>query len=145
MQIRSLTEGAIRTVLYLAQSGQGRLVPGPEICRTQEISPQFLIKVVRCLARRKIISGARGVGGGFRLARPPEEISLLEVVESAQGPFVYNECLLGPGTCSRESRCPVHLVWRQVQESTETILSNWTVADLAWVASMRQRPDAKDS
>ena len=140
VQILSATEGAIRTVLYLALEGPERRVSSREICQSQDITPAFLIKISRQLTQKNIISGVRGVGGGFKLARPPESISLLEVIEATQGPFIFNECLHGPGTCKREPQCPVNPVWKQIRESTETILSGWTLADLAWVARKRNNP-----
>ena len=77
MQILSATEGAIRTVLYLALEGEGRRVSGQEICRTQEITPAFLVKVTGPLVRRGILGAARGAGGGFCLARDPERLGRL--------------------------------------------------------------------
>jgi Rrf2 family protein len=137
MQILAATEDAIRTLLYLAMEGEGRKVSGQEICRTQEITSAFLIKVTRPLVKKGLLSATRGVGGGFKLARPPEKITLLEIVETIQGPLVFNECLLGPGTCERDLNCPVHPVWKQIRKSTENILAGWSLADL--VASGRAR------
>ncbi len=131
MQILSLTEGGIRTVLYLTLSGQDRWVPGEEICKTQEIAPAFLPKITRPLLKRGILSAVRGVGGGFRLGRPPDTISLLEVIETLQGPLGFNDCLIGPGTCSRHGHCPVRPVWQQIKEGTERILAMWTFSELA--------------
>jgi len=137
MQILAATEDAIRTLLYVAMEGSDRKISGQEICRTQEISPAFLIKVTRPLVRRGLLRATRGVGGGFELARPPERITLLEVVETIQGPLLFNNCLLRPGACRRDLICPVHPVWRQIRESTENILARWSLADLA--ASARER------
>lgn len=131
MQILSATECAIRTVLCLSLAGQGRKVTGQEICRTQDITPAFLIKITRPLIESGLVSAVRGVGGGFMLAKPPESISLLDVIRVMQGPPVFNECLLGPGTCSRDRFCPVHPVWKQVRAQTEATLQEWSMADLA--------------
>jgi len=131
MQILSLTEGGIRTVLYLALVGSDRRVTGEEICRTQEISPSYLAKITRPLLKRGILSAVRGVGGGLRLGRPPDTISLLEVIETLQGPLLFNECLIAPGTCRRDKHCPVHPVWKQIKDGTERILAMWTFSDLA--------------
>ena len=131
MQILSLTEGGIRTVLYLPLSDRSRWVPSEEICRTQEIAPTFLAKITRPLVKRGILSSVRGVGGGFRLGRPPDTISMLEVIETLQGPMIFNECLIGPGTCERDRLCPVHPVWKQIKDGTERILAMWTFSDLA--------------
>ena len=131
MQILSLTEGGIRTVLYLTIAGQDRWVRSEEICRTQEITPAFLTRIARPLLKRGILSAVRGVGGGFRLGRPPDTISMLEVIETLQGPMLFNDCLIAPGTCPRDGRCPVHPVWKQIKEGTERILAMWTFSDLA--------------
>ncbi len=131
MQILSQTEGGIRTVLYLTLAGRDRWVPSEEICRTQEIAPTFLAKITRPLIKRGILSAVRGVGGGFRLGRPPDTISMLEVIETLQGPLHFNECLIAPGACKRADRCPVHPVWQQIKEGTERILAMWTFSDLA--------------
>lgn len=131
MQILTLTEGGIRTLLYLTLSGSDRWVPGEEICRTQAIAPTFLAKITGPLLRRGILSAVRGVKGGFRLGRPPDTISLLEVIEALQGPLSFNKCLIRPGTCERERNCPVHPVWKQIKEGTERILAMWTFSDLA--------------
>jgi Rrf2 family protein len=131
MQILSVTEAGIRTVLYLTLDGQDRWIPGEEICRTQEITPAFLNRIARPLLKRGILSTVRGVGGGFRLGRPPDTISMLEVIETLQGPMLFNECLIAPGTCSRDDLCPVHPVWKQIKDGTERILAMWTFSDLA--------------
>jgi Rrf2 family protein len=138
MQILSLTEGGIRTILYLTLSGRDRWVPGEEICRTQAIAPTFLAKITGPLLKRGILSAVRGVKGGFRLGRPPDTISLLEVIEALQGPLSFNKCLIRPGACERERNCPVHPVWKQIKEGTERILAMWTFSDLARHARTRE-------
>ena len=140
MRILSVTEGAIRTALYVALEGRDRRVSGLEICRTQQITPAFLIKVTRPLVRSRILAAARGAGGGFSLARDPERITLLEIVETVQGPLVFNDCLLGPGVCPRDMNCPVHPVWRQIRTNTENILAGWSLSDLVRVARARSVP-----
>ncbi len=140
MQILSATEGAIRTVLYLALEGDQRTISSQEICRTQEITPAFLIKVTRPLVRKGILCSTRGVGGGFALARPPDHITLLEIVETIQGPLVFNDCLQSPGTCDRDMNCPVHPVWKQIRRNTENILAGWSLTDLVKVARDRGVP-----
>jgi Rrf2 family protein len=137
MQILSLTEGGIRTVLYLALADEGRWVPSDEICRTQEISPAYLAKITRPLLKHGILDAVRGVGGGLRLGRPPDTISMLEVIEILQGPLLFNECLIEPGTCPRDNRCPVHPVWKQIRDGTERILAMWTFSDLARQARLQ--------
>ena len=72
--------------------------------RGVQISPTYLAKITRPLLKRGILSAARGVGGGLRLGRPPDTISMLEVIEALQGPLLFNECLIEPGTCWNSKR-----------------------------------------
>jgi Rrf2 family protein len=131
MQILATTEAAIRALVYLAMAGPGKRVSGEEICREQKLAPALLIKSIRPLVRIGLVATFRGVGGGFRLAKPAESITLLEIIEAVQGPLVFNECLLQPGSCERDVFCPVHPVWREVRANVEKTLSLWTLSDLA--------------
>lgn len=138
MQILSTTEAAIRAMVHLSMAGAGRRVSGKEICQKQRIPSALLIKALRPLARRGLVSTARGVGGGFELAKPPESVTLLEIIEAVQGPLIFNECLTRPGLCERDSLCPVHPVWREIREDAEKTLSLWTLQDLARTGRARR-------
>jgi Rrf2 family iron-sulfur cluster assembly transcriptional regulator len=71
------------------------------------------------------------MGGGVSLARPPEEITLLQVVEAVDGPIVLNHCLLRAGICDREPDCAAHDVWAEIQNRLVYELASVTMKDLA--------------
>ncbi|MEL7484344.1 MAG: Rrf2 family transcriptional regulator [Planctomycetota bacterium] len=78
-------EYALRAVAALAPNA-GQLVPTTDLAKQADVPPPYLAKVLQQLAAAKIIRGRRGVGGGYTLNRPAEEINLLEVV-TAVGPL----------------------------------------------------------
>jgi len=138
LQILPATDAAIRLLVYLALTTPGRRVSGREIRQTQKIPQTLLSRATRPLVQKGFLIAARGVSGGFALAKPPESIHLLEIVEAVQGPLLLNKCLAGPGSCERDLYCPVHPVWMEIREKAERVLSLWSLADLARSARARR-------
>ncbi|NIQ11845.1 MAG: Rrf2 family transcriptional regulator, partial [Gammaproteobacteria bacterium] len=71
----------------------------------------FLRKLLQPLIKSGIIESKRGYSGGIRLARMPEQISLLEIIESVEGGIELNECVADPAICQFVGSCPIHEVW----------------------------------
>jgi Rrf2 family protein len=122
---------AIRGMVYLAGQPPDRVVLVSEIAQAMDIPPQFLAKIFQQFGKLGLVQSSRGSGGGFRLGRPPDEITLCEIVEAVEGPIMPNRCVLSGGACSREKVCPVHPVWKKVQTSVIGILSGVTLKDLS--------------
>ncbi|SDM56158.1 transcriptional regulator, BadM/Rrf2 family [Geoalkalibacter ferrihydriticus] len=131
MLITRATEYAIRAVLYLAKQPEGEIVLKKDICQTQNITPAFLTKILQPLIKAGIVGSQRGVGGGFYLARSPERITLLDVVEAEEGPIYINQCLMGEGSCARDVFCPVHGAWRHIRDEMTRVLAEYTFARLS--------------
>ena len=73
----------------------------------------------------------RGARGGFGLAKPPMDITLLDIIEAIEGPIYLSECLIHKGFCQREEVCPVHQVWQDVQRRFLDYLKGCTLEDIA--------------
>lgn len=131
MIITRATEYAIRAVLYMACQPPGEIVLKKDICRTQEITPAFLTKILQPLIKVGIVGSQRGVGGGFYLARKPESISLFDVIKAQEGPVYLNQCLIKDGSCAREFFCPVHGAWDEIRSEFMATLSRYDFASLA--------------
>ena len=101
----------------------------------------YLAKVVRRLNDAGIVSSKRGYKGGIWLARPPEEISLLEISEAIDGEDYFTSCLLGSEFCDDERDCPTHKFWKKTRRAVQDELSLTTLADV--VAFSRRRAAAK--
>ena len=113
MQITRQADYALRAMLYLAK--QNERAPTSRIAKEQQIPSSFLAKIISQLSIAGLILTSRGAGGGVSLARKPEEISLLDVVEAIDGPITLNECTRDPSICSFGESCPIHEVWCETQ------------------------------
>lgn len=69
--------------------------------------------------------------GGVTLARSPEQITLLEVVEALEGKITLNPCLIRAGACPLDQTCPVHDTWAEAQRALKAVLAKTTFAQLA--------------
>ena len=139
LQLTMSGEYTVQAMLHLAAQPRGTIVQIGDIARLWDIPENFLRKIVQLLTKSNLVLSHRGVGGGIELARPAEDITLLEVVEAAEGKLALNKCLIRPGFCFRDSWCAVHLVWNEVQESMKEILRNKSIAELAKQTQMRHQ------
>lgn len=131
MVITRATEYAIRTVIFLAKQPRGEIVLKKDICRTQEVTPAFLTKILQPLIKAGIVSSQRGVGGGFLLAREPQNITMLDLLEAEEGPLKLNHCMVDESVCERDSHCAAHQVWTEAQTEMVGVLEKHSIADLA--------------
>jgi len=116
MQITRQADYALRAMLYLAKLEPKQKAATSQIAEEQEIPPSFLAKIISQLSIAGLIHTSRGAHGGVSLARKPEAISLLDVVESIDGPITLNECTLDPSVCVFGESCPIHEVWCETQK-----------------------------
>ncbi len=130
MVITRATEYAVRTVIFLAQQPKSEIVLKKDICRTQEVTPAFLTKILQPLIKAGIVSSQRGVGGGFLLARDPQDITLLDILQAEEGQLKLNHCLIDADSCQRDSFCSAHEVWHEAQHEMANVLKHYNIADL---------------
>ncbi len=131
MQITRQADYAVRAVLYLSERGQTTRVSTSEIGRAQHIPVTFLAKIVAQLAAAGILRSTRGAHGGVTLGRPPQEISLLDIVETIDGPMLLNECVADSTRCPLGAGCAVHRGWCLAQAELVQRLEQTTFAQLA--------------
>jgi len=131
MELTRKGDYAIRGIVYLASQPPNKISLLSEIAAAVDVPQTFLAKIFQQFSKTGIVKSFRGTGGGFLLASPPEEITLLQVVEAVEGPILPNRCVLKAGECERDVSCTVHPVWHQVQQKVRGILSNITLKDLA--------------
>ena len=128
LEISQAIEYGVRGLMHLAQKEGDRPVHVKEIAQQEEISHPFLHKIFRRMSKRRILNSKRGVG--FTLARAPEEITLLEVVEAIEGPIMIKECVVDADYCERTSQCGLTLFWTRLQEEMVARLRAVSVHDL---------------
>lgn len=124
------TDYGIRALLYLAEQPGGR-AKADEIAAAMEIPRGFLPQVLQELQRSRLVSSRPSRHGGYSLARPAEEISILDVVEALEGSLSEQECALRGGPCRWDDVCALHWVWSAAREALIAQLASATLAQVA--------------
>ena len=122
-------EYALRSVLFLADR-DGAPASVEEIAEALGVPRNYLSKTLHRLAREGILHSTRGKGGGFRLGKDPEKLTLLRIVEPFDRMSGERRCLLGRPLCSDRNPCPAHNRWKAVSEQMARFFRETTVSDL---------------
>jgi Rrf2 family protein len=111
LRINRQTDYAVRVILALSKKEKGKLFPTSEIGREMLIPPVLLQRIVAELAGGGFINTQVGRDGGISLAHDPKQITMLQIVEHFEGELYLSDCVLKPGECPFDARCPVHCQW----------------------------------
>ena len=123
---------AVRSALALASShGDGRYVTISEVADRMALPRPFTPQILGLLAKAGIAESKAGRGGGYRLSRDPADISILEVVEAAEGSLINTRCTLRGGPCGVDGHCVVHDTWMAAGEAFRRALAATTLAEVA--------------
>ncbi len=149
LAISRQTDYACRILLHLALQPQPSRVTAADIAGQRLIPPALVRRLVTTLAVAGLVKTQRGSAGGVTLARPPAQISLLDVVQAVEGPVALNPCTLAPhgdfDTCPFIPACPVHEAWLAARtallhELTETTFDRLAQRGLS-LASLTVKED----
>lgn len=122
---------SVRAVIALSRAwGDGRR-KARQISRTMAIPHQYLPQLMAPLVAAGLVRATAGPDGGYELTRDPAGITLLDIVEVAEGPIAGDRCLLAGGPCDWADQCPAHDTWDRAQRALATELRNTTFRDLA--------------
>ena len=122
---------SIRILLDLAQHHNGRFIPMKDVAARQDISLKYIERLTPALKAAGLIESVHGIGGGYRLTREPEEYSLWEILELAEGDLAPVACLQPDApVCQRADECRTLGVWQGFYDLTRDYFSRITLADL---------------
>jgi Rrf2 family protein len=128
--IKSDTDYAMRMLVYLAINGESGLVSAAVLAKTQKIPMDFAYKILQKLGKAKIVKSLKGPRGGFGLAQESRQITLLEVIETVQGPLIIRPCILDDDACSMRPSCPVSAKLCKLQKSLRESMQELTLAEI---------------
>jgi Rrf2 family protein len=128
LELTKRADYAIRTVLALARAADDERLSVRRVAAEQRVPERFLPQVMRDLVRAGLVDGTVGRAGGYRIAKPSAEISLLDVVEAVEGDSRRRVCILRGGPCVLEGVCDVHAVFAAAQDDVLQRLRATTVA-----------------
>lgn len=129
MYVTRKADYAVRCILHLSRHPL-KVITVSDISKSMKIPMSFLSKILQSLMKHDIVKSVRGVKGGFRLAKEPGDINLLQVIEAVQGPSAANVCALDKKLCRLSRTCSVHPVWVEIREVVEKRLKEETFAML---------------
>ena len=133
LKVSQKLEYAMRAMIELTQRREeGALVPAREIAARQQVPVRFLEQQLGALSKAGLVQSFRGAGGGCRLARDPEDITMAEVADAIEGQIPPMFCLEpSDHTCFQDSRCGLQGFWADVAKAVDDVFKQTTVADLA--------------
>ncbi|MBI5154042.1 SUF system Fe-S cluster assembly regulator [Candidatus Poribacteria bacterium] len=89
-------------------------------------------KILKLLTRAELLESVRGANGGYRLARVPGEISVIEIIRAIEGPVAMTDCVGGsPDGCTMEPHCPVTSNWHRINRAVVGALEGITLEEMA--------------
>jgi Rrf2 family protein len=122
---------AIKALAVLAGAEDDAYLGAAAIAARIRAPGNYLGKLLQSLARAGLVEGRKGLQGGFRLARPPDQISLYDVADPIERVSRWNECFLNRGECRSGCPCPAHQRWAGVRKSYLSFLRETTIRDVA--------------
>ena len=129
MRISAKGEYAAKAVLYLSLKYPG-VATIHEVAKRHSIPVKYLEHILLALKKAGLLESRRGMRGGYMLARPPEQISIGEVLRIVDGQFSQSSCievdLQHPYACPESNTCGLKQVWQDVQGAVEKILFDTT-------------------
>jgi len=130
MKISTKGRYGLRIMLELAlRNGQGPVLVDV-IERAQGISGKYIHQLMLGLKHAGLVRTVRGPRGGYELAKPPGEVTILSIITVLEGPPVPVECVAQPSSCERTGACVARDLWREVSAAIEGVLSQTTLETL---------------
>ena len=121
----------LQAMLYIAlHSTADKNVDLNQIASEQDIPKHFLSKILQLLVRNKLLLSMKGPTGGFRLNRPADKITLIEIIAAIDGLDVFTQCGIGFKKCSDSNPCPIHHDFKIVRERVKNLFETKTLYQL---------------
>lgn len=134
LRMSKLTDYGTVILAHLA-SDPSTCVSAAELACASGIAPPTVSKLLKSLAKAQLVHSARGVHGGYRLARTAKEISATEVIDALEGPVSITECSASDSNCAYEHHCNVGNAWQRINIAIRRALDDISLADLQRVNS----------
>ena len=130
LRVTRLTDYATLVLTVLA-ADPSVVLSAPELAERAGLETPTVSKLLKPLAQAGLVDGFRGANGGYRLARPASEITLIEIVEAMEGPLAMTECSIHEGgNCGIEDSCSVRANWRHINDVVADALRAVTLTQM---------------
>lgn len=123
-------ELGIQAVLFLSIKKEKVVFNAEEISKELKVPKEFVSKVLQTLTHKGIVGSKKGKNGGFYLAKNPNNIYLIDIIEAIDGDKIFKSCVLGFPGCSNENPCPVHNKWGRLRDEAYKMFKKESLAQL---------------
>ncbi|MFU8790011.1 MAG: SUF system Fe-S cluster assembly regulator [Methylobacter sp.] len=134
LRLSKLTDYA--TVILSFMAREKTQVAAMEISTVTGIALPTVSKILKLLVNANVLISARGVKGGYALAKTPEEISVATVINALEGPIALTECSISHQGCEQASGCDIGGNWSLINQTIHNALESVTLADLIRPAAL---------
>ncbi len=140
MRLQLSSEGryALRALIYLAWLGER--ATADRISAEARVPRRLLARILAELSRAGLVESEQGRGGGSRLARPANEITLRDAVEASEGPFGVTRCIMQDRACGTGAPCALHEAWEEGQQTILRYLENQTLDEFVEKTASKKLP-----
>lgn len=135
LRITKQTDYGIMLLARMASYPPNHWMTARDASRWSGLSLPMVSKILKSLARGRILHSHRGAGGGYSLARTLHETTVADVVRALEGPISMVECWAHPGQCEQEPICPVRVNWTQINREVERALERVLISHMVTAAS----------
>ena len=129
LRISKLTDYGTVVLAHLAEH-QASVRSAADVAQATGVALPTVSKLLKLLARAGLVTSTRGANGGYRLARPPQDISAADVIDALDGPVSITECSASDGDCEHEDVCSVGGAWQRINVAIRRALKDVTLNDL---------------
>ncbi len=130
LRISKLTDYGTLILVHLASVAPDKPCPASEIAAGTGLALPTVQKVLKKLARGKLVVSSRGADGGYRLAREPDAIDAAEILDVLEGPLAITECSHDDSHCELESNCQVGGAWQKISRAIRAAMTEIRLSDL---------------
>jgi len=131
MKLSTRTRYGLRALVELASQHEEGPVIARTIAENQGISKKYLDNIFTSLRLAGLLRTVHGATGGYLLARPPESITVADVIMALEGEVSPVDCVDHPDLCNRSADCVTRPVWQELRDAMVVVLERHTIAELA--------------
>lgn len=128
MWVSTRAQYGLRALVEIALSSEPTSLK--VVSERQNISQHYLEQIIAVLRRAGIVESTRGAYGGYRITRPLEQVTALEVVELMEGSLAPVACIEDTGSCEHTGHCSTETLWNRVDSAVREVLKGTTLAQL---------------
>jgi len=130
IRITKQTDYAILLLTYVASQDSGQVHTSRSLAEWSHLSLPMVSKILKPLSREGIMVSTRGVKGGYKLARPADQITVGEIIRAIEGPIGMTPCITDPGSCDQETFCPVKVNWERISRAVRHAVDDVPLSEM---------------